>query len=252
MTIELIQRPRRGLVTETPVALVCNAVSLGVMMASPQDLEDFATGFALSEGLVGAVDDIREVEIQRHDMGIELRLWLTASQAPTGARRRVSMAAVGCGLCGIESLEQAARALPRLPDRRAQLTRAEIRDAPVALRRHQPEHDRTGASHAAGFYVPEQGLVAVREDVGRHNALDKLIGALLRRGMDPASGAVVMTSRISTELVQKCATVGLPTLLSVSAPTDLAVAMARTANMTLVTNIRDGQPFGEDLWSSVD
>ncbi|SEO14079.1 formate dehydrogenase accessory sulfurtransferase FdhD [Palleronia pelagia] len=156
------------------------------------------------------------------------------------------MAAVGCGLCGIESLEQAARPMARAVDRRAQFTDREIRDAPQALRKRQPEHDRTGASHAAGFYVPGDGIVAVREDVGRHNALDKLIGALARSGIKPASGAIVMTSRISTELVQKCATVGAPTLFSVSAPTDLAVGAARRANITLATGIRAGRPFRLD------
>lgn len=241
----------RALPQESAIALVFDGSTLAVMMASPADLEDFAIGFALSEGVITHPDQIATLERAEHPQGIELRFWLRADRAAALAeRRRILAGPVGCGLCGIDSLEQAMRALPRLPGGALRLSHAEVAGATQALRDHQPLHDQTRAVHAAGFLRPGQGgIVLAREDVGRHNALDKLIGALARQGIDPASGAIVMTSRISTELVQKCAMVGCPALIAVSAPTAHAVHLADAAGITLAAFARNG---GFDLFSHPD
>jgi len=153
---------------------------------------------------------------------------------------------VGCGLCGIDSLEQAARPLPVVRGAGLRLTLDEVATAGDALRARQPLHDRTHAAHAAGFLVPGRGIVAVREDVGRHNALDKLIGALARDGTNPSTGAFVLTSRLSVELVQKCAMAGCAGLIAVSAPTAQAVDLASGAGITVAAFARGG---GFDLYA---
>lgn len=246
-------RPR-DLVEEEPVALVFQAETLAVMMATPSDLEDLALGFALSEGIVEAAGEVDEIEIVAHDAGVEARLWLgTARAEALAARRRSLIGPVGCGLCGIDSLEAALPPVARIAQRGPLFTRAEVAGAMALLRARQPLHDRTGAAHAAGFLhapgtvggttgpTPGSTPGPVREDVGRHNALDKLFGALAREGIAPGSGAVVMTSRISTELVQKCARLGVPVLIAASAPTARAVALAAEAGMTLATGARGGR-----------
>ena len=227
------------LVSEAPVAVVCNGATLGVMMASPMDLEDFALGFALSEGILRSLDEVVELEIVTHPKGHEARLWLRREAvARVAGRQRAFIGPVGCGLCGIDSLEEASRTLPRLAEGPVLFSRSDVAGATDLLRHHQPEHDRTRACHAAGFLRPGEGIVLAREDVGRHNALDKLAGAIARRGIDPASGAVVLTSRVSSELVQKTVAMGVPVLIAVSRATDLAVALAEAANLTLVTSAR--------------
>jgi FdhD protein len=236
----------RSLPEEVPVAVVCNGSTLAVMMATPADLEDFAVGFALTEGAVRTPGEIGEIEIVEHAAGIEARLWLSVERAEALAARRRTMAGpVGCGLCGIDSLEQAARPVPRVGAGPV-LRRAEVAGAPDALAACQPLHDLTRATHAAGFLLPGRGIHAVREDVGRHNALDKLIGALLREGVDPAEGAFVMTSRLSVELVQKCAVAGGTALIAVSAPTAHALRLAEEAGITLAAFARGG---GFELFS---
>ena len=231
----------RPLVREAPVALVCNGTTLGVMMATPCDLEDFARGFALTEGIVGGPEEIEDLEILKHDIGYEARFWMRGgAAAELAARQRALIGPVGCGLCGIDSLAKVERALPRLPLSDLRLTHAEACAAPAALRGHQPEHDRTRACHAAGFYVPGRDILLAREDVGRHNALDKLAGALAGAGLDPASGAIVLTSRVSTEMVQKTVVMRAPVLIAVSAATDYAVHLASRADLTLVTRSRRG------------
>lgn len=227
------------LVREVPVAIVCNAVTLGVMMASPIDLEDFALGFVLTEGIIRDLDELREIEIVTHPKGLEARLWLTpAANARVAARQRSMVGSVGCGLCGIDSLDKVARALPPLPPSTLRLSMDEICAAPDLLGERQPEHDRTHSSHAAGFYIPDQGVVLVREDVGRHNALDKLAGALTQAGINPTTGAVVLTSRVSTEMAQKTVMMGVPAIIAVSAATDYAARLATDANLTLITRVR--------------
>jgi len=235
----------RTLPEETPVALVYDGSTQAVMMATPGDIEDFATGFTLTEGFAEA-HEIGEVEIVAHERGIEARLWLPEHRRAALARRRRAMAGpVGCGLCGIDSLEEATRALPAVPDG-ARFTVAEIAGAAEDLRAHQPLHDLTRAVHAAGFLLPGRGIVMAREDVGRHNALDKLIGALARAGIDAATGAIVLTSRVSTEMVQKTAMAVCPVLVAVSAPTAHALRLAEGCGLTLAAFARAG---GVDLYA---
>jgi FdhD protein len=228
----------RTLPEETPVAFVYNGTTQAVMMATPADLRDFATGFTLTEGLA-TLPDLGEIEIVEHAHGIECRLWLPIDREQSLAARRRHMAGpVGCGLCGIDSLDAAIRPLPPLSETRLTLAPADITLALDELRDWQPLHDETRATHAAGFYVPGQGILMAREDVGRHNALDKLIGALARAGIDPASGAIALTSRISVEMVQKTVMAGCPVLLAVSSPTAHAVRLAQGAGLTLVSRAR--------------
>ena len=233
---------RRALPEEVPVAIVCDGTTQAVMMASPGDIEDFACGFALTERIVTALDQIEGFETLTHDRGIEARLWLRADRGEKlGARRRFMAGPVGCGLCGIDSLDEATRPLPHVGTTGPVLSRAEVARATDALRDCQPLHDLTHATHAAGFLRPGQGIVLAREDVGRHNALDKLIGAMERQGIDPRAGAFVMTSRLSMELVQKCAIAGCPVLIAASAPTAHALRLADQAGITVAAFVRDGR-----------
>ena len=237
----------RTLPEEIPVAMVYDGATQAVMMATPADVADFAIGFSLTEGIIAAPDEIEGFEEVTQPQGIEARMWLRADRRTRlAARRRFMAGPVGCGLCGIDSLDQALRPLPGVAAQGLRLSRADVLGATEALRALQPLHDQTRATHAAGFLRPGAGIGLVREDVGRHNALDKLIGALVRQGIDPASGAVVMTSRLSTELVQKCAMAGCPCLIAVSAPTAQALRLAEAAGMTLVAFARAG---GFDVYS---
>lgn len=228
----------RTLPEETAVAIVVNGTTHAVMMATPSDLIDFATGFALTEGLA-TLAEIGEIETVEHPNGIECRLWLPAHREAALADRRRAMAGpVGCGLCGIDSLDAALRPLPQLGDTPLRLAPQDIPLALDELRDWQPLHDETRATHAAGFYRPGQGILMAREDVGRHNALDKLIGALARAAIDPASGAITLTSRISTEMVQKTVMAACPILLAVSSPTAQAFRLADGAHLTLASRAR--------------
>jgi len=239
----------RVLPEERPVAIVAQQSSVAVMMCSPADLEDFAVGFCLTEGIVSDPSQIESLEIAEQQRGTEVRLWLAEERAEALAERRRFMAGpVGCGMCGIDSLEQAMRAVPAVGPGPV-FGAEEIAGAPEAMRALQPMHDRARAVHAAGFLVPGQGIVAAREDVGRHNALDKLIGALARDGADLSRGAAVLTSRVSVEMVQKCAMAGIPVIVAVSAPTTLAVEVAAGAGITLAAVARDG---GFELWSGAE
>ncbi len=230
--------PERLLPDEIPVAVVFNGSTQAVMMATPQDLADFAYGFALTEGITPpeGIDSIEPVAVPG---GIDLRIWLQAGPADRLAQRRRSMIGpVGCGLCGIDSLEQALREPAPLPaDAGLRLTPDQVRAAIAALPAGQDLHNRTRAVHAAGWWTPAAGLLAVREDVGRHNALDKLIGHVLRHD-DPAQGVVVITSRVSIDLVQKVAALGAGMLIAVSAPTAAAVEMADRLGLTLIAHAR--------------
>ena len=230
---------RRTLPEEIPVAMVYHGSTQAVMMASPRDLADFATGFTLSEGIVDRVDQIEDLHIVAHPQGIEAQMWLAGDRGDRLAARRRSMAGpVGCGLCGIDSLGAAMRDLPDVTGVGPCWTAPEIAGATDALRGWQPLHDASRAVHAAGFLLPGRGIVAAREDVGRHNALDKLIGALARQGMDPADGAVVLTSRVSVEMVQKTVIAGAGTLIAVSAPTAHALRLAQGAGLTVAAFAR--------------
>ncbi len=219
----------RELPDEVAVALSFNGTTQAVMMASPVDLVDFARGFAISEG-IAALAEIESITAVDAEGGIDVQTWLVPeAEARLAARRRMMAGPVGCGLCGIDSIEQALRDVPQVTGD-LRLSPAQICDAVAALPQHQALHDATRAAHAAAYWVPGRGIVAAREDVGRHNALDKLIGAVF-----PApAGAVVMTSRVSIDLVQKVAMLGAPVLIAVSAPTAEAVALADCAGITLV------------------
>ncbi|MBN9888555.1 formate dehydrogenase accessory sulfurtransferase FdhD [Salipiger abyssi] len=238
----------RSLPEEVPVALVFDGTTQAVMMATPGDIADFAYGFALSEGIIAHPREVAEFEAVTHPQGIEARFWLHEDRgAALKERQRSLLGPTGCGLCGIDSLDQALRALPPLPEGGPSLTRAEVARATDALRAHQPLHDQTRAVHAAGFLRPGKGIVLAREDVGRHNALDKLIGAMARQDMDPAEGAFVLTSRVSVDMVQKAVLARCPILIAVSAPTALALRMAEEAGLTLAAFARSG---GFDLYAA--
>lgn len=231
-------RGERAIPEETAVAFTFNTASYAVMMATPQDLEDFAIGFSLTEGVIASIDAIETIEIVEEEVGIELRIWLKARDAAEFLGRRRKMAGpTGCGLCGIESLIEAMRPPPNV---RGDLVFApdEIMTAIDSLFPLQELNRETRAVHGAGFFDPGRGLIAVREDVGRHNALDKLAGALAREHMTAEQGIVVLTSRVSVEMVQKSAAIGAPIIVAVSAPTALAVRMAEAADMTLVAVAR--------------
>lgn len=224
---------------ETPVAFSYAGSTHAVMMATPADLEDFAVGFSLTEGIVSDPSEIEAVEIVAEEKGIDLQIGLADAQsAALTARRRHMAGPVGCGLCGIESIDEAVRVTPSVRSSSLTLSEDEVVEAVRLLNGQQPLHMTTRAVHGAGFYVPGTGLVAVREDVGRHNALDKLVGAARRAGHAGAAGAVVVTSRVSVEMVQKTAIIGSPFVIAISAPTALAIRTAQEAGMTLIALVR--------------
>jgi len=231
-------RAIRAVAEETPVAIVHDAATYAVMMATAADLEDFAIGFSLTEGVIAAVDEVRELEIVEGDLGIEARLWLAPARAMALVSRRRTMAGpTGCGLCGVESLEAARRAPSRPPLAIAPLCADDIARAVAALEPAQALGRETRAVHAAGLWTPAEGLVMLREDVGRHNAVDKLAGGLARAGL-AAAGVLALTSRVSVELVQKAAAMGAPVIAAVSAPTALAIRTAEAAGVTLIAVVR--------------
>jgi len=223
---------------EVPVALVHDGTTHAVMLATPADLEDFAVGFALTEGVVASPDELGEIEVLHHPNGIELRACLApAAGRNHSARRRAIVGPTGCGLCGVDSLE-AALPPPPVVGPGIAVEPGEIRAALGAMRRAQALGAATRATHAAGAWTRAGGLLAVREDVGRHNALDKLVGALARARLGTPD-MVLITSRVSVEMVQKTAVLGAPVLVAVSAPTALALATAEAAGITLAAVARD-------------
>jgi FdhD protein len=229
----------RTIPEETAVAFTYDGGSYAVMMATPRDLEDFALGFSFTEGVISSPTDIKQLEIVEHDSGTELRMWLTDPRAAAlGKRRRYLAGPTGCGLCGIDSLTEALRPISLVAGG-ATFTPTEIMRALSALSPRQELNRQTRAVHAAAFWRPEAGLVAVREDVGRHNALDKLAGAMLRGETCSDGGMILLTSRVSVEMVQKTAAIGAPLIVAVSAPTALALRTAEAAGITLVGVARD-------------
>ncbi len=228
----------RALPEETPVAFSFNGATHAVMMATPADLADFAIGFALAEGIVGDAGEIEGPAIVLAGGGIDLQMTIPSARADALAHRRRALAGpVGCGLCGAESIDAVQRPIEANattvtvdPDR--------IVAAMAALSGRQPMFSETGAVHAAAFMDAGGRLTAVREDVGRHNALDKLAGALARSRIPARSGAILMTSRLSIELVHKAAALRAPVLAAVSAPTAAAVRLAEAAGIALMALVR--------------
>ena len=226
----------RAVPEETALAITYNGGTYAVMMGTPQDLHDFAVGFSLSEGVVSSAAEIQSFEAVEFDDGVELRMWLAPDTAEgISARRRQIAGPTGCGLCGIDSISEAVK--PAAIVGRA-FTPEQIMAAMAALSPLQKINIETRAVHAAAFWTPARGIVALREDVGRHNALDKLAGALAQAGTDASEGMVLLTSRVSVEMVQKTAAIGAVLMVSVSAPTALAIRVAEEANITLVAIAR--------------
>ena len=224
---------------EVAVALVYNGISHAVMMATPCDLEDFARGFTLTERIVDKPSEIFDIEAEIVGRGIEVRLRIAGQRmAALAERRRALTGRTGCGLCGVDSLDAALRPVPATRST-ASVSHAAIARAMAALPREQRINRDNGATHAAGWATLEGALLAVREDVGRHNALDKVAGALARLDRERRDGFVVVTSRCSYEMVQKAAAIDAAAIASVSAPTSLAIETAEQSGLALVAFVRD-------------
>jgi len=228
----------RAVPEETALAITYNGGTYAVMMGTPDNLHDFAIGFSLSEGVVASAAEIQSFEAVGFDDGIELRMWLAPATAEgISARRRQIAGPTGCGLCGIDSISEAVKPAAVVGPGRA-FAPEQIMSAMAALAPLQKINIETRAVHAAAFWTAARGINALREDVGRHNALDKLAGALAQGGVDASEGIVLLTSRVSVEMVQKTAAIGASVMVSVSAPTALAIRMAEAANITLVAIAR--------------
>ena len=231
-----------AVIEETPVALLYNGLPLAVMMATPTDLEDFALGFALSEGIVEDAGEFTLVDIVRSKRGVALHAAIPQRcfDALEGRGRNLEGRS-GCGLCGVESLEAAVRPLPRIEAAGPRLATARIHAGLAALARRQSLNAQCGGAHAAGFILDDHAVV--REDVGRHNAVDKVIGALHRASprIDAGSGFLAVTSRASYEIVAKAARARIAVVAALSAPTDLAIRQAEAAHLTLIAFARDGR-----------
>jgi len=223
---------------ETAIALTYNGGTYAVMMGTPRNLQDFAIGFSLSEGIIRSPEDIVSLDIVELNDGIELRIWLASPQAErVNERRRHIAGPTGCGICGIESIAEAVRPAAVVAEGRV-FSPHEIMAAMASINLLQQINIQTRAVHAAAFWTPAHGLVALREDVGRHNALDKLAGALAQARVSASEGMVLLTSRVSVEMVQKTAAIGAPLMVAVSAPTALAVRTANAAGITLAAIAR--------------
>ncbi|WP_295435370.1 formate dehydrogenase accessory sulfurtransferase FdhD [uncultured Thiodictyon sp.] len=230
---QALERPDQ-VIEEVPLALVYNRISHAVMLVTPVDLADFVLGFSLGEGILGAAAELHDCELVQVQGGIEARMRISAARfAALKERRRTLAGRTGCGLCGVESLQALER--PTVPVERTCRPRpGAIARALADLPRHQPLFRLTGGGHAAAWVGADGAVRLVREDVGRHNALDKLIGALTWQGTDPADGFAICTSRASYEMVQKAMTAGIGLLVAVSAPTAAAIRLAQAAHLTLI------------------
>lgn len=222
------------LAQEVPVALEFNGISHATLLATPADLEDFAFGFSYTEGIIRSASDIYALEVVERPEGLIVQVNIaSACMNQLKLRRRSLAGRTGCGLCGLESLDEVRRILPPLNPPATLYSPLAISTAVQQLRARQPLHLATGATHAAGWALPDGQIVDVREDVGRHNALDKLIGHMLRESIPFSGGIAVISSRASFEMVQKSASAGISVLVAVSAPTTYAVALAEELNVLL-------------------
>lgn len=238
ITLAEVSPGTRTLANEVPVAVEFDGTPYAVMMLSPADLEDFAVGFALAERIISSPSDIARIDVRHGTRGIGIDIRLEAEHTERLLERRRAIAgATGCGICGLTTIEEA---LPELPpiDSCPEISHQAIFAALDALSPHQTLNAETGAVHAAAFCTPDGAIVAVREDVGRHNAFDKIIGHLLREGIEPASGFALLTSRCSFELAQKAVIARIPCLATISAPTELAVKIANETKLTLIALAR--------------
>lgn len=225
---------------EVPIALVYNQVPHVVMLATPLDLEDFAIGFSFTEGIVRSADEITAIRVFNRADGIEVRIRIPEERfACLGDKGRNLTGRTGCGLCGATSLKHAVRRPPPVQSS-FRLGTEELHAALRGISEFQTLNALTGAVHAAAWGLAARGIQKLREDVGRHNALDKLIGALFRSRLRPADGFVVVTSRASYEMVQKCAAAGIALLAAISAPTGLAIRLAEDSGVTLIGFARNG------------
>ena len=234
-------RERDSIAEEVPVAMVYNGTGFAVMMATPHDLEDFALGFSLSEGLVAAPEQLLQVQVQELLEGIRLAIQVS-DDAPVLRQEKTARllpGRSGCGICGTRELEQAIRHGAPVGAGEG-IAREALEHALAQLQTMQPINAATGAVHAAAWADSEGRIALVREDVGRHNALDKLIGALRRGGIDAARGMALVTSRASYEMVTKAASAGITVLAAISAPTALAIQLAHDARLTLIGFARPG------------
>ncbi|HLH51142.1 MAG TPA: formate dehydrogenase accessory sulfurtransferase FdhD [Roseiarcus sp.] len=228
---------RQPVIVETPINIRFGGIGFAVMMATPEDLEDFAYGFSFTEGIIGCAEDIRAVEISRLEGGLKLDIALSGERMTAHlARGRALSGRTGCGLCGIDDLANLPRP-PRVAER-APIAPGAIKKALQALDSAQRLNAATHAAHGAAWCGRDGALVVLREDVGRHNALDKAIGALLRQGVSPDDGFFVITSRCSFEMVAKAAAFGASTLVAISAPTSLALERAASCGVTLIALAR--------------
>lgn len=228
-----VKETQRALAVETPLELVFGTLPYAVMMVTPDDLEDFVTGFAFTEGVIEYAHDIRAIKIETHPKGLRALIDLVPEKLSAHlSRKRAMTGRTSCGVCGIEDLA----ALPvhaHAVDEGARISDAAIKCAIDTLSAHQPLNDATRAVHAAAWFDSVGSFILAREDVGRHNALDKAIGALMRNGIDPQSGFMLITSRASYEMIEKTARFGASTLVAISAPTSLAVERAEALGIAL-------------------
>ncbi|WP_410210073.1 formate dehydrogenase accessory sulfurtransferase FdhD [Aquirhabdus sp.] len=225
-------------VRETPVALVYNGISHAVMMTTPTDLDVFAMGFSLSEGIIPDLKALYSLDVQHTELGTQIDMTIASSAfAALKEHRRMMVGRTGCGLCGIESLQQFHTVLPLVTTEAKADWLNQIPDAVSKLEAQQEITKVTGGAHAAAWVV-DGNIVALFEDVGRHNALDKLLGYLAQQQLDVSAGFIVMTSRASYELIRKCAQLNIALLASISAPTTMAIRMAKQAGLTLASFCR--------------
>lgn len=226
---------------EVPIALEYNGISHAVMMATPADLEDFALGFSLTEGILADPSELYECEIVPGAEGIQVQMQVATERfVALKEKRRNLTGRTGCGLCGAETLEQAVRHPAAVQAEALRFSAETLHSALEAMQAQQQLQQQTGATHAAAWLGRDGQIKLVREDVGRHNALDKLIGALAEDRQDFSAGAVIITSRASYEMVQKAATVGIGFIAAISAPTALAIRLAKETDVTLIGFVRRG------------